>query len=153
MKFKRKMALGWDDAGVRDIKGFRIVIMKHMFDPKTISAGDAGRFFDELEAEVGKEVEEKCGPVAKLTIFRNNPEGVIAVRFKSGQSAATCIKLMNGRFFGRKQIKCFYFDGKTNYKVGESEESERQREQEYLKWMMGDGQDGQTNAAKSEPSS
>jgi len=39
---------------------------------------------------------------------------------------------MNNRFFDGRQIKCFYWDGKTDYmKIKESEEEENKRISEF----------------------
>uniref|UniRef100_A0A7S4DUP5 RRM domain-containing protein n=1 Tax=Lotharella globosa TaxID=91324 RepID=A0A7S4DUP5_9EUKA len=143
-KFAAQQALDWDEDGLREIKGFRIVILMYMFDPKE-AGPEPEKFYHELKVEVGMEVEKQCGEIEKLTVFEHNPDGVIAVKFKSGASAAKCIEIMDGRFFGQRKIKCFYFDGKTNYKVEESEESRKKRDEEYQKWMMGE-QDSKTKA-------
>uniref|UniRef100_A0A7S0GK02 RRM domain-containing protein n=1 Tax=Amorphochlora amoebiformis TaxID=1561963 RepID=A0A7S0GK02_9EUKA len=137
-RFKKQQALDWDEDGVNQIKGFRIVVLKHMFTPEEAKP-DKEKFYRELEAEVGSEIESKCGDIDKLTVFENNPDGVIAVKFKSGQAAAECIKVMHNRYFGQRKIECVYFDGKTNYKVGESAEDLKEREEAYSKWMMGEG--------------
>mmetsp|Transcript_9206 Transcript_9206/g.22610 ORF Transcript_9206/g.22610 Transcript_9206/m.22610 type:complete len:569 (-) Transcript_9206:264-1970(-) len=137
-KFQQAQGAGWDDDGIREIKGFRIVILKYMFTQDEAGKGIEQRekFFEDLKLEVGTEIESKCGEIEKLTVFEYNPDGVIAVKFKQGTSAAKCIEIMHGRYFGQRKLECFYFDGKTNYKVGETEEIKNQREKEYTQWMM-----------------
>jgi len=139
-RFQQSTALDWDEDGVKEIKGFRIVILKHMFTPLEAKP-DRDKFFDELKEEVGAEIEKKCGEIEKFTVFENNPDGVIAIKFQNGSSAHKCIETMDGRFFGQRKIECFYFDGKTNYKVGASEEEERERAKEYEKWLMAEQQE------------
>jgi hypothetical protein len=60
----------------------------------------------------------------------------------------TCfsIELFHERFFGGRKLECTYFDGKTNYKVAESEEKAKARAAEFTKWMMGDGNSNNKNA-------
>ena len=43
---------------------------------------------------------------------------------------------MNDRWFDERQLKCFYWDGKTDYKkVRESEEVTNQRINEFGDWL------------------
>lgn len=56
-------------------------------------------FFQELEMELRGEIEQNIGAIDKIHYFRDNPNGVIKIRFFSGINAEECIKVMNGRFF------------------------------------------------------
>ena len=43
---------------------------------------------------------------------------------------------MNGRFFDGRQIKCYYWDGKTDYRVvKESVEDQNKRIDEFGAWL------------------
>jgi len=42
---------------------------------------------------------------------------------------------LHGRFFGGRQLECFYWDNKTNYKVKESEEQTQARLKEFGDWL------------------
>jgi len=106
-----------------------------MFDIAEAAAEE--NYYTDLKAEVGQETETKCGPIEKLTIFENNPDGVIAIKFKQPASAIKCIDLMNKRYFGGKQIECGYWDGITNYKVKESEADSEKRLKEFGDWIEG----------------
>jgi len=128
--------LSWDEDGIADNKGgLKIVILKHMFNPK--DAKDSPDFYDDLKAEVGAETESKCGKIEKLTVFEKNPEGVIAIRFGSATAAEKCIQLMNGRWFGGNQIECDYFDGITDYRVRETEQEMEARLKAFSEWIEG----------------
>lgn len=51
-----------------------------------------------------------------MTIFERHEEGPVAIKFKEAAHAEECNGLMNGRFFGGRQLKCDFWDG-TNYMV------------------------------------
>lgn len=63
------------------------------------------------------EIESKIGKISKMTFYKENPLGVCKIKFDSSMDAEECIKLMGGRFFDGRELKCFYWDGKIDYKV------------------------------------
>ena len=92
-------------------------------------------FFEELEYEIRGEI-ERYGAVDKMHFFREHPNGVIKIRFMSAIHAEECIKVMNGRFFDGRQIKCYYWDGKTDYRVvKESVEDQNKRIDDFGAWL------------------
>jgi len=45
---------------------------------------------------------------------------------------------MNDRWFDERQLKCFYWDGKTDYKlIRESDEALNERINEFGDWLSG----------------
>ena len=44
---------------------------------------------------------------------------------------------MNGRWFAGRQLVAMFYDGFTNYFVGESEEERAARDKEWEKWLQG----------------
>ena len=71
------------------------------------------------QVEVGLECERKAGPIEKITVFevraseadglvphdlpldvQNNPEGVIAIKFKNAHAAEQCIEVRSSRWVG-----------------------------------------------------
>lgn len=52
-----------------------------------------------------------------MVVFKTNPEGVVSVRYKDSAQAQACVSLMQGRWFGGKQLSAAIWDGFTNYKV------------------------------------
>jgi len=58
-----------------------------------------------------------------VRIFQFHPEGVVSVKFKDEDVAQACIKTMNGRFFGGRQLSAQLWDGITNYNVKKPQES------------------------------
>lgn len=91
---------------------------------------------------------EKCGVVEKITLFSQNVRGIVVVKFSTSYAAQECVKLMNGRFFGGRKIKSFFWDGVTNYTVtsssmrrigGKKRDSDEQKERAV---EVGEGQPG-----------
>jgi len=112
-----KQALAWnedDDIGVSKASALRIVVLEGMFTPADFEQDPD--FGDELETDVAAEC-AKCGEIEKLTVFSQNIRGVVVVKFATSYAAQECIQMMNGRFFGGRKIRCFFWDGATNYTV------------------------------------
>lgn len=85
---------------------------------------------------VKEECEEKLGKVKKIILHEFNPEGVVQIKFEDAKAAEECVKLMNGRFFGGKQLECFYWDGTTNYRVTrESHKQQQKRIDQFGAWL------------------
>ena len=98
----------------------------------------AESFFRELEEELKIEIEQKVGSVAKIEFFKENPDCVCKIRFLSSLHAEECLNLMHGRYFDTRQLECFYWDGKTDYKVvRESKDTVNQRISEFGDWLEG----------------
>ena len=89
-----------------------------MFHPSDFSEES---FSDELEGDVASEC-GKCGQIEKITVFSKNPKGVVIVKFTTSYASQQCVKLMDGRFFGGKKLRCFFWDGATDF-TGESASS------------------------------
>ena len=82
-----------------------------MFHPDDFSEES---FSDELEGDVASEC-GKCGNIEKITVFSKNPKGVVIVKFSTSYASQQCVKLMDGRFFGGKKLRCFFWDGATDF--------------------------------------
>lgn len=85
-----------------------------MFSPQT--------FYDEygspaeLKEEIQKECQRECGDVSKVTVFENNPEGVVLVKFKNDGDAAKCLHLMSDRTWKNRRILAEFYDGISDYR-------------------------------------
>lgn len=113
------------------------VVLKHMFDPKE-SKGQPN-FYEELEEDITTEC-ETIGPVEKIKIFERNPDGVVVVIFEEYEAAKKCVQVMNGRWFASRQIEAEYYDGWTNFNVGDEvdEKEEERRLEEFGNWLEQD---------------
>ncbi|GJU33673.1 splicing factor U2af-associated protein 2, partial [Tanacetum coccineum] len=73
---------------------------------------------ENLKVELAADVEEECakiGAVESVKVCENHPHGVVLVRFKDRQEARRCIELMDGRWFGGRQIHASEDDGLVNH--------------------------------------
>ena len=57
------------------------------------------------------------GEVEKITLFSRNPRGVMAVKFRSSVAAQAAVKKMDGRAFGGRLLRAYFYDGETDYTV------------------------------------
>ncbi|XP_014249019.1 HIV Tat-specific factor 1 homolog [Cimex lectularius] len=96
----------------------RIVIVKNLFDP-AIFDEDVGLIL-EYQQDLREEC-IKCGDVRKIVLYDKHPEGVAQINFKEAEAADACVQLLNGRWFGKRQIVAETWDGKTKYKIAETE--------------------------------
>ncbi|PIA18198.1 hypothetical protein COEREDRAFT_80102 [Coemansia reversa NRRL 1564] len=95
----------------------RTVVLKHMFTLEELQA-DVTLLLD-LSEDVRSEC-EKLGKVTSVKVYDQSDEGVIAVKFKDELAARACVKMMNGRFFGGRQVEAAIYDGHTRYKSTEA---------------------------------
>ena len=133
-------ALAWNDEGdigISKRQGLRIVVLEGMFHPHDFNDPS---FSDELEADIATEC-EKYGEIEKITIFSKNPRGVVVVKFKTAFAAQECIRAVHGRFFGGNQLKCYFWDGTTNFSqvpasvIEQEEKEEEARIDEFGDWL------------------
>lgn len=112
-KTKQENQFSWNEAD--EGEGLRIVIIKNLFSPEDLEQDPD--FATVIEEGVREQCETNLGPIKKLILFEHNPEGVVQIKFEDAKAAEDCIKLMHGRFFAGRELECFYWDGKTNYRV------------------------------------
>lgn len=101
------------------------VILKHMFTLDEIRE-DAGLILD-----IQEDVEAKCSEIScepkKVEIFDKHPDGVVAVTFAEPHQALACIEALDYQFYAGRVVKAELWDGKTRYKVQETDEDELRR--------------------------
>lgn len=109
--------------GMRD-KHECTVVLKNMFDTKEFESDPT------LILEYQKDLREECGQfgeVKKVVVYDRHPEGVATVTFKEPEEADACISRMNGRWFAQRQLTAETWDGRTRYKIFETEEELEER--------------------------
>jgi len=119
--------LTWDENDDMRAPKLRIIIMKPMF---TLEAVQQAESSDLYYGQLKNEIQEECtriGPVEKITVFEDNPLGVVSVKFKHPKDAHECINRMNRRYFDQRILECFYWDGSTDYRSKETEEEQMER--------------------------
>ncbi|KAK9145710.1 hypothetical protein Sjap_005613 [Stephania japonica] len=104
--------LGWGGRDDAKVKIPATVILRNMFTPAEMRGNES------LRPELESDVEEECtklGLVDSIKVCENHPQGVILVKFKDRKDAQKCIELMNGRWFGGRQIHASEDDGSVNH--------------------------------------
>ncbi|KAJ4967686.1 hypothetical protein NE237_014387 [Protea cynaroides] len=110
-KVEEKM-LGWGGRDDAKVSIPATVVLRHMF--TVAEMGSDPNLHLELEADIEEEC-GKLGPVDSIKVCENHPQGVVLVRFKDRRDAQNCIDLMNGRWFGGRQIHASEDDGSVNH--------------------------------------
>ena len=97
---------------------------------------DANAF---LILECSNRLREKCsklGTVRKVVVYDKHPQGICQVFFASPEEADIAISMLDGRIFAKdKVMKASTWDGKTKYKVNETEEEEKERLAKWDKFL------------------
>ncbi|KAJ2385319.1 hypothetical protein H4S02_004392 [Coemansia sp. RSA 2611] len=117
----------------------RTVILKHMFTRVELEE-DVTLLLD-LPEDVRTEC-EKLGKVTSVKVYDKSDEGVVAVKFSDELSAQACVQMMNGRFFGGRQVEASIYDGQTRYrsskddsKMANAADAEEARMAHYAEWL------------------
>uniref|UniRef100_A0A5B7BCW9 Putative splicing factor U2AF-associated protein 2 isoform X1 n=1 Tax=Davidia involucrata TaxID=16924 RepID=A0A5B7BCW9_DAVIN len=126
-KVEQKM-LGWGGRDDAKVLIPATIILRYMFVPAEMRS-DAN-LHSELEADVEAEC-AKLGPVESVKVCENHPQGVVLVRFKDKKDAQQCIELMNGRWFGGRQIHASEDDGTINHALVRDLEEDRERLEQF----------------------
>lgn len=118
----------------------KIVIVKNLF---------VSSMFDEnvsLILEYQQDLREecsKCGVVRKVILYDRHPEGVAQINMKTPEEADQCVQLLNNRWFGKRRITAEIWDGKTKFKIQETDAQISERLDKWDKYLEdGDKDDG-----------
>ncbi|GMT29227.1 hypothetical protein PFISCL1PPCAC_20524, partial [Pristionchus fissidentatus] len=124
------------------------VVIKGLFTIDEMNA-DASVLF-----KLKNELSESCakfGNVKKVVVYDNNPEGVATVSFDSTEGSDQAVKMLNGRTVKEKTLEATLWDGKTKYKVEETEEQAQKRIEEWNKFVESGGRkEGEEEEKKEE---
>ncbi|KAJ3331375.1 hypothetical protein HDU76_003352 [Blyttiomyces sp. JEL0837] len=135
---KLQSRLEWDEeeSNKKKEKLNKIVVLKHMFTKEEID-NDPTLLLD-LKEEVRDEC-SKFGEITNVILYENHEEGAMSIRFKEAESAAACVQRNNGRFFGKRKIKAYIYDGIEKLEKPKSKESleeeEAKRLQNFESWL------------------
>ncbi|XP_039057154.1 splicing factor U2AF-associated protein 2-like [Hibiscus syriacus] len=96
------------------------VVLRSMFTPTEMRLTfSLSLLADEnLCSELEEDIKEEClklGPLDSVKVCENHPQGVVLVKYKDRKDAQKCIELMNGRWFGGRQIHASEDDGVVNH--------------------------------------
>nr|XP_026490970.1 HIV Tat-specific factor 1 [Vanessa tameamea] len=113
----------------------KVVIVKNLFHPSDFD-NDVQLILDyqqDLREECGK-----CGDVRKVVIYDRHPEGVAQISMKEPEQADAVIQLINGRWFGKRQITAETWDGRTKFRIAETDAALNQRINKWDKFLEGE---------------
>ncbi|XP_055847163.1 uncharacterized protein LOC129912777 [Episyrphus balteatus] len=110
----------------------RTVIIKNLFTPELFD--NEVQLIIEYQNDLREEC-SKCGTVRKVVIYDRHAEGVAQVNMADPEEADLVIQMMNGRFFGQRKLIAETWDGKTKYKVAETEEEIQARINKWDKYL------------------
>lgn len=113
----------------------KVVIVKNLFD-SSIFDKDVG-----LILEFQQDLRDECsklGEVRKVIIYDRHPEGVAQINMGSPEEADEVVKLLNGRWFMKRQLVAETWDGKTKYKIAETDSQINQRMDNWDKFLEGE---------------
>lgn len=113
----------------------RIVIVKNLFESSMFDVNVS--LILEYQQDLREEC-SKCGDVRKVIIYDRHPEGVAQINMKTPEEADECVKLLNNRWFGKRQITAEIWDGKTKYKIQETDSQISQRIEKWDKYLEGE---------------
>lgn len=110
----------------------RIVIIKNLFHPTDFDK--EVQLILDYQQDLREEC-AKCGEVRKVVIYDRHPEGVAQVTMKSPEEADAVVKLINGRWFGKKKVTAEIFDGRTKYRIAETDSEITKRIDKWEKFL------------------
>lgn len=96
----------------------RVVILKNMFHPTDFDK--EVQLLLDYQQDLREEA-AKSGEVRKVVLYDRHPEGVAQITMKEPEQADAVVVLMNGRWFGKRQITAEIWDGRTKYRIAETD--------------------------------
>lgn len=130
-KMNRKLA-DWDDDDPQAMQETssrwdKVVILKHMFTLDELEEDPAAML--EIKEDIREEC-EKLGQVTNVQLFDKEPDGVASVRFANATAAEACVRLMNGRFFDKRQLQAHIATGNEKFKKSNTKHADLNSEDE-----------------------
>ncbi|WJX19144.1 hypothetical protein P8452_08864 [Trifolium repens] len=133
-KLEERM-LGWGGRDDSKVSIPTTVVLRYMFTLAEMRADENLRL--ELEEDVKEEC-SKLGPIDAVKVCENHPQGVVLVKFKDRKGAHACIELMNGRWFGGRQIHASEDDGLINHATVRDLEEDAKRLEKFGEELEGE---------------
>ncbi|CAD5206175.1 unnamed protein product [Bursaphelenchus okinawaensis] len=115
------------------------VVMKNLFSLEEMDTTPELMF--DLKGEV-RQTAETFGTVKNLVLYDTNPEGVITVTYDNVESADLMVKLLNRIIKRGRKIYVETWDGKTKYRLQETEEEKERRARAWEQFLGEDDEDG-----------
>ncbi|KAJ8724165.1 hypothetical protein PYW07_008145 [Mythimna separata] len=112
----------------------RIVIVKNLFHPTDFD--QEVQLILDYQQDLREEC-AKCGEVRKVVIYDRHPEGVAQITMKDPEMADAVVQLINGRWFGKRQITAEIWDGRTKYRIAETDSEISKRINKWDQFLEG----------------
>ncbi|GAB5371360.1 hypothetical protein AAMO2058_001573100 [Amorphochlora amoebiformis] len=131
---KQMKELGWEGGDDEWMPVHLIsVVLENVFTPEEITDLGPNRkktVIHDVKTEAGQ-----CGQILNVRAYWKNPRGIVMIRYKHPDSVGRCIELMNGRWYARRQLMCYRWDGYSSYGVVDKRklEAEQKHQQEAKK--------------------
>lgn len=112
----------------------RIVVIRNLFDPSIFDI-DVG-----LILEFQQDLREECskyGEVRKVVIYDRHPEGVAQINMGSPEEADQIVQILHNRWFMKRQLTAEIWDGKTKFKIAETDSEIKQRLDKWDEFLEG----------------
>ncbi|KAK5013568.1 hypothetical protein LTR16_001749 [Cryomyces antarcticus] len=105
----------------------------------------------EAKQDIQEDIQEECsklGEVTNVVLYDKEPAGVASVRFDSDEAARACVRLMDGRAFGGRQVEAWIADGSEKFKKKSTKRSvldqgddneEEERLEKFGEWLESGG--------------
>lgn len=113
----------------------RVVIVKNLFEPSIFDT-DVSLIL-EYQQDLREEC-SKCGEVRKVMLYDRHPEGVAQINMSCPEEADECVNMLNGRWFGKRKLTAEIWDGKTKYKIAETDSEISQRLDKWDEFLEAD---------------
>ncbi|XP_075983008.1 RRM1_TatSF1_like and RRM2_TatSF1_like domain-containing protein barc [Anticarsia gemmatalis] len=126
----------------------RVVIVKNLFHPTDFDK--EVQLILDYQQDLREEC-TKCGEVRKVVIYDRHPEGVAQITMKEPEMADAVVELINGRWFGKRQITAEIWDGRTKYRIAETDAEISKRIGKWDQFL--EGKDGEEGGKKVDPES
>uniref|UniRef100_A0A1Y1KVS6 RRM domain-containing protein n=1 Tax=Photinus pyralis TaxID=7054 RepID=A0A1Y1KVS6_PHOPY len=123
----------------------KVVILTNVFVPSMFDA-DVSLIL-EIQQDLREEC-SKCGTVKKVIMYDQHPEGVAQVNMKEPEEADAVVQLLNGRWFGKRKLFAEIWDGRTKYKIAETDSQITQRIEKWDKFLEGEESTANDGAQK-----
>lgn len=112
----------------------KVVVIKNLFEPSIFDTEVS--LILEFQEDLREEV-SKLGVVRKVIIYDRHPEGVAQINMSSPEEAENVVKLLNGRWFMKRQLSAEIWDGKTKFKIAETDAQINERLDNWDKFLEG----------------
>ncbi|KAJ8975510.1 hypothetical protein NQ317_010625 [Molorchus minor] len=132
---RKAVRLATREENWRQSQAQKVVIVSNLFDP-TIFDTDVS-----LILEFQQDLREECsklGEVRKVIIYDRHPDGVAQINMGSPEEADQVVELLNGRWFMKRQLSAEIWNGRTKFKIAETDSEISERLNKWDKFLEGE---------------